>query len=141
MGIDIPPRRSEGYQLSASEDWNKVIEALRGLSQQVGPASLLMTLLGRQSTHVVLGKITAAPPAGVAILPSNCRYSAHGLGRNWTVVDALPTYGRRVKFDECAVYPAEVGDFCAIYRNVRVNGQPPVVELDVFTEMEARGPC
>lgn len=147
--MDLPPRKRPRDPILASE-WNQILDALEalgnvqtgaGLSATVGANGLTLALVGRHPGYITLGKITAAPPAGVIILPSNCRYSAAAMGRGWVVTNQFPVYGRRVENDECGIYPAKVGDFCAIYRNVRTTGQAAIAELEVFTEKEARGPC
>lgn len=117
------------------------IKAGRGLSATVGIDGIVLALLGAFKERFLLGKITAAPAPGQLILPSQCRYSARAIGKARVVLtDVLPAYGRQVENDEVGVYPAKVGDLCAILRNPQGGGKVRA-ELWVFRENPGRGPC
>lgn len=145
----LPPHVSRGDPITAAE-WNAMRDFVRamsniktsgGLSATFTQSGLVLALTALTTDYIQFGKITVAPAPGVVVLPSACRYSAVAMGKEWTVNNALPVYGRRVFGDECGLYPAVVGDYCAIMRNTRVNGADPIAELFVLTEKEARIPC
>ena len=110
-----------------------------GISVRNSDDGLLIALLDGGKDWVIKCRITAAPPYGVPVLPSLCRYSVKSHNRRFTMTLVYPTYGRQVENDEVGVYPAKVGALCAVLRN-RINGVI-VPELWVFRENIYRGPC
>jgi len=130
-----------------ARDFNSIAEAVEQLQRIVGVsqappggmAGLLLSMLGSKD-RVLWCKITAAPPAGVPLLPSLCRYSYQSLDRGFVESNVLPKYGRLVENDECAIYPALVGDLCAVFRSPQDDGTY-IAELMLFRENPAIGPC
>lgn len=110
-----------------------------GLDVKVTNSGLLIALMGFRD-RVFPVKLTAAPPAGVPILPSQCKYGYRGIGRDIEGTDVIPTYGRDVHGDECAVYPAEIDHLAAVFLNPQDDGSN-LAELWILTECPARGPC
>ena len=131
--------RSEFNQLLDALERMLDIKSSQGLSASVSTRGLAINLMGDQERWV-WAKVTAAPPYGVPVLPSQCLYSALPLGREVQLQDALPKYGRDVFGDEVHLYPAKVGDMCGIVRNPRGNGLYDA-ELFILTEYVVRGDC
>ena len=149
MSRPVKLKRVQRGEAIRAEDWNtvaSVVEALSnvrggaGLTASFGIDGLLIALTGGLKNRFVWCKITAAPPPGVPILPSDCKYSYKGLDAKIDEVDKLPVYGRQVENDEAAVYPAKGGHLCFVFRNPQADGTK-LAELGVLTESPARGPC
>lgn len=85
-------------------------------------------------------RIVEAPPYGVPILPSACKYSVQKISKGAVIPLMLPVYGRPCFGDDVHIYPAKVGHACKIYRNTQGAGVV-VAELAVFTEFAVRGGC
>lgn len=103
------------------------------------PGQVLWALQNRLG-WVLRARITKAPPAGVAVLPSACRYDAASLDSAHTLTNELPSYGRQVENDECAIYPARVDDLCLILISPQDN-RDQKLELMLLRENPARGSC
>lgn len=154
MGFSrILPRFRKGAKEIRADDLNQIVDAVAalndivynasgsaGLDVKVSSTGLMIALLGSLKDRILPVKITEAPAPDVAVLPSNCKYSYLGLDR--AVKDSLviPVYGRPIHADECAVYPAKVGDLAFIFRNPQDDGTKEA-ELWILTEVPARGPC
>lgn len=144
------PRKPRPGEPVRAEDVAQLIDAVRaaltvrtgrGIAASVGVDGIVLALLGAFGSRLLLAKITGAPPPDEPVLPSQCRYSAQAIGKpGAAVTDVLPAYGRQVHGDEVAVYPARVGDLCAILRNPQGGGNVRA-ELWIFGEAPYRRPC
>jgi hypothetical protein len=140
-----------------AEDLNRLTEAVlalyqarggRGVDVSVGEGGIRVALSASLREHGFLVRVTSAPPPGVPVLPSACRYGWRAVGKPQLVSAAagdLPVYGRSVQGDEAGVYPALVGDLAWVWRNLRPvgpgGGDIIVAELDIWTEKVARLNC
>ena len=105
------------------------------------PWSMTISLSKGNKHRILSAVITQAPPPGVPILPSQCKYWAQALDHRFVIVDEYPAYGRLVENDESAIYPAKVNDFCLIIRYVKPGTTEWAAGLMVLRENVARGPC
>lgn len=124
--------------LAEVEKGAKVI-AGPGLSVAQTPAGRLLSLIADVG-WLVRARITAAPPPLVPVLPSACRYGVRAAEEAFEMSAVLPKYGRAVEGDDVAIYPARVGDDCALVRVPRGDGAF-TVELFIFSERLAVVEC
>ena len=132
-------RREHYNALLAALDASMELSGGAGVSGTFGSAGLLLAITGNRKRWVE-SKIVTAPPAGVPILPSQCRYGVQMIGKGEVMADMLPVYGRPCFGDDHHIYPAEVGHACWIFRNPQASGDV-VAEMMVMTEQPYTGPC
>jgi hypothetical protein len=133
------PRAADLNRLAQLVERLSSLKVGRGLQLIDAPGGLLLAL-SADTEFVRRARITAAPAPGVPILPSACRYSAASLDGQVRLESVLPVYGRQVEADECAVYPGQVDDLCALLMDPRPDGAI-VPRLWIFRENVARVAC
>lgn len=115
------------------------VEGGAGVNASVSAAGFLLAISGGKD-RFAWGKIVVAPPVGVPVLPSACKYDIQLISKGPKLTQVLPVYGRPCTNDEVHIYPAKVGHLVLILKNPQADGTVKP-EVFVLTEEPVRGDC
>lgn len=154
---DLPPPVKPGDQLKAA--WlNMLLAAVARTTRVIGGPGVIVKQTSNGITvslanppgspEIFRARITArqlgtpppAPAPAGTVIASTTLYTAEAKFFGFTLGPVVPTLGRPVRNDEFVIWPAAVGDECAIVRQTQPDGSVVAV-LHVFTECIAGRHC